>query len=518
MVAHEFEKVLKGGRVIDPAQGIDQISEVGIKEGRIVSVDKGLEQNGAVVIDVRGFVVTPGLVDIHVHAYGILGFAYPDRVGVYQGVTSMVEAGGPGVDTFAEFSALMTDRMVTSLYAGAYIRPLGIIGVDYVEGDVRSMKNVPIGKWLDLADEHKDVFRYLKIGAFGNYGTGIIKIGKGLAEILRVPLYVHTGDFSDTPDQVTTPTAYRMAEQGDIITHLYHSNPGNILAEDGSVIPDVIDAARRGVLFDIGFGGFNFSFSIAEKALAQNVLPHIISSDLQQVNVTGPAYSLSNVMSIFLTLGFSLPEIIERVTINPSRALSLDNKAGSLRSGLPADVTDLKIEDGEFTFADCAGKTRMGRQIIKPVMTFKGGKRYDVDLEWAQEEKNWLMQISEDNIPAGANSLDARQKDFLERLALSLESLDWNPTPIDLVLAEEISDRFYRTRDSIGVPMKDALLAVYECFLEEPFTYQIGLFLFRLQKPFALERMRAVAEKQMTIAGSRPDNLIVTGSPPASYK
>ena len=160
----------------------------------------------------------------------------------------------------------------------------------------------------------------------------------------------------------------------------------------------------------------------------------------------------------------------------------------------------------------------MGRQIIKPVMTFKGGKRYDVDLEWAQEEKNWLMQISEDNIPAGANSLDARQKDFLERLALSLESLDWNPTPIDLVLAEEISDRFHRTRDSIGVPMKDALLAVYECFLEEPFTYQIGLFLFRLQKPFALERMRAVAEKQMTIAGSRPDNLIVTGSPPASYK
>jgi dihydroorotase len=221
-------------------------------------------------------------------------------------------------------------------------------------------------------------------------------------------------------------------------------------------------------------------------------------------------------MSIFLTLGFSLPEIIERVTINPARALSLDNKAGSLRRGLPADVTVLRIEDGEFAFADCAGKTRAGRQRIKPVITFKGGQRYDVDLEWAQEEKNWLMQISEDNIPAEASLLDSRQKDFLERLALALESFDWSPTPIDLRSAEEISDRFHNTRDSVGIPLKDALLAVYKCFLEEPFTYQVGLFLFRLQKPFAIERMRAVAGSQLTMASGRPDNLIVTRSHPSS--
>jgi dihydroorotase len=516
MVEQEFDRVIKSGRVIDPAQGIDQIGDVGIKDGKIAGIGKDLRQNGAEVTNATGLIVTPGLIDIHVHAYGILGFAYPDRIGVYQGVTSMVEAGGPGVGTFEEFSALMTGSMVTSLYAGAYIRPLGIIGVDYVEGDVRSMKNIPIDKWLDLAAENKEVFRYLKIGAFGNYGTGMIKIGKGLAEILQVPLYVHTGDFSDTPQQVTTPTAYRVADQGDIITHLYHSNPGNILTEDGKVIQDVKDAARRGVLFDIGFGGFNFSFTIAEKALAQNVVPNIISSDLQQVNVTGPAYSLSNVMSIFLTLGFSLPEVIERVTINPARALSLDNKAGSLRSGLPADLTVLQIEDGDFSFADCAGNKLSGRQRIKPVMTFKGGIRYDVDLEWAQEQKNWLMQICEDKIPAAASSLDSRQKDFLERLALALENLDWSPTPIDLRIAENISDRFHHARDAVGIPLREALLAVYRCFLEEPFTYQIGLFLFRLQKPFAIERMRAVAGAQMTMAGGKSSKQIATGPPPSS--
>lgn len=498
----KFDLVLKGGRIIDPAQGIDEIADLGIRAGKVAGIGKELKEDGADVLDVRGCIVTPGLIDLHVHAYGILGFAYPDRIGVYQGVTTFVEAGGPGVATFREFVALMKDRTVTDLYAGAYIRPLGIIGVDYVEGDVRSLTSIPIEEWLDLVEENRDVFKYLKIGAFGNFGTGTLKIGKGLAEILKVPLYIHTGDFMETPRQITTPTAYRMADEGDMITHLYHSNPGNILDADGKVIPEVKEAAGRGVLFDIGFGSFNFSFEVAEKALAQGVVPYTLSSDLQQVNVTGPTYSLTNVMSIFLALGFTLNEVIERVTINPAQALSLEDKAGSLRIGMPADVTVLQIEDGEFDFADCVGNKRKGRRRVVPIVTFKNGKRYDADPESAQDERNWWMRIAEDRVPAAAAALSREQREFLAKLASALEPLDWNSASLDVKIAMRLHDCFHITQHEIGIPLKEALLALYACFLEEPFTYQAGLFLLRLNKSFVLDRIKAVAgERAIRAAG-----------------
>ena len=279
--------------------------------------------------------MSPGFVDIHIHAYGTLGFADPDSLGVWQGVTSFVEAGGPGINTFDEFLALMSDRTVTDLYAGLWLRPMGLIGVNYIEGDVRTLMDIPITKWIDAVEQHGDVLRYVKIGAFGQYGTGPIKIGKGLAEILGIPAYFHIGEFQQVPPQITTADAFRAAGPGDMITHIYHGNPGGTLGEDGKVLPEVIDAQERGVLFDIGFGSFNFSWHVAERAFDQGLVPHTISSDLQQHNVIGPVYSLANVMTVFLRLGLSLNEVLERVTINAARAISIDDRAGSLRPVFP---------------------------------------------------------------------------------------------------------------------------------------------------------------------------------------
>ena len=134
--------------------------------------------------------------------------------------------------------------------------------------------------------------------------------------------------------------AFQTAGAGDMITHLYHNNLGSVLDDNGKVLQVVRDAERRGVLFDIGFGGYNFSWEVAEKSYAQELIPHIISSDLQQFNVLGPTYSLANVMSVFLRLGMSLRDVIERVTVEcrPARCRSTIG-AGSLRPGLPADIT-----------------------------------------------------------------------------------------------------------------------------------------------------------------------------------
>jgi len=183
--------VLKGGRVIDPGQELDRIADVLIRDGVIEAVGDFPAPPGATVIDVSGQTVTPGWIDIHVHAFGPLGFADLDSIGIYQGVTSFIDAGGPGVATIDEFVAQLEGRTRTSLYCGPYIRPMGIIALGFIEGDVRTLGSIPIELWLDVMSEHRDLLRYLKIGAFENYGTGPLKLGKGLAETIGLPVYAH---------------------------------------------------------------------------------------------------------------------------------------------------------------------------------------------------------------------------------------------------------------------------------------------------------------------------------------
>src|SRR5262245_26742659 len=284
--------VLKGAHVIDSEQGIDRIADVGVVDGKIQFVGAGNIAPDTTVVDVTGQYLSAGWVDIHVHAYGTLGFANPDTVGVYQGVTSFIDAGGPGIGVLDQFMALL-GNLETSLYACAFIRPMGLLGLNFIEGNVRTLGDVPITRWVDFAKEHRDMLRYIKCNAIGDYGPGTLKLTKGLAEILNLPLYMHIGEFQlQNPKHLLAPEAFRIAEAGDMITHLYHGNLGRVIDGEGKVLPVVRDAERRGVIFDLGFGGYNFSWDVAEKAFAQDLIPRTISSDLQQFNVIRPVKSL----------------------------------------------------------------------------------------------------------------------------------------------------------------------------------------------------------------------------------
>ena len=485
--------VLRGGRVIDPAQGIDKTTDVTIADGKIAAIGEYHGDGDADIVDVAGLLVTPGLVDLHVHVYGSLGFAYPDTIGIDQGVTCYVEAGGPGPDTFAEFEALMAGATVADLYCMLWFRPIGLVGIGHVEGDSRSLMSWKIPEWMDLVNANRHRIKYLKTAAFGDYGTGPLKLGKGLADILELPTYAHIGDFQVTPKRLTTSDAFDLAGANDVVTHIYHENLGHILDDAGKVIPAVKAAKSRGVLLDIGLGAFNFSYDIAEKALAQDVVPDILSSDLQQFNVLGPTFSLAHCMSMFLVLGFSLSEIIEMVTIAPAKALGIQDKAGTLRTGMPADISILKIEDGEFELDDCFEDSRTATQRFVPVMAFKDGNRHDSNLASAQDDRNWILQVVEDRLPNAAQTLGSAQRGFLKLLATELDNCEWKDTAIDLDAAQRVQNCVYAIQNQSGVSLTDALWAIYKCFLDEPFTYQVGLFLTRMNRSFALERMRTVA-------------------------
>ncbi|MCW5773348.1 MAG: amidohydrolase family protein [Rhodospirillaceae bacterium] len=491
--------VLKNAHVIDPALGRDGIADVVIEGGKISSVGEagGPPPDGAEVVDLAGLYLSPGWIDIHVHAYGTLGFADPDSIGIYQGVTSFVEAGGPGIGTLDEFVALLGGQTVTALYAGPYIRPMGIVGLNFIEDDARSIGDVPVARWMDWVDAHPGLLRYMKVGAFGKYGKGPLKLGKGLAEMLGLPLYIHIGEYEVQPGWPTThETAIDVAEAGDIVTHIYHRNLGGVLGADGKVLPQLRAAERRGVLFDIGFGGYNYAWDIAEKSFGQGLVPHIISSDLQQFNVVGPVYSLANVMSIVMHLGLTVPETIAAVTSTPAKALKLDDRAGRLAPGLPADITVFQVENGAFELADCYRGKRTVAKAFRPVMAFKDGRRFDSDLARAQDERNWFMQLSEDSVPGRAARLSPAQLAFLATLATELRKMEWEVKParrLDLDCATALQDAFHRARDRHALPLREALTAVYDSFLESPFTMQIGLFLARLERTFALSRLDQVA-------------------------
>jgi|SRR5581483_1218737 len=488
--------VLKGGHVLDAEQGIDGIADVHVADGKIVHVGPRNAAPDATIIDVSGSYVSAGWIDIHVHAYGTLGFANPDTVGVYQGVTSFVDAGGPGIGVLDQFMELL-GHLETSLYAGAFIRPMGLLGLNFIEGDVRTLGEVPITRWVDFAREHRDMLRYIKCNAIGDYGPGTLKLTKGLAQILGLPLYMHIGEFQlQNPEFLLAPEAFRIAESGDMITHLYHGNLGKVIDEKGKVLPVVREAERRGVIFDLGFGGYNFSWKVAETAFAQDLVPHTISSDLQQFNVVRPVKSLANVMSAMIRLGLTLPQVIERVTRNPAKAISLTDRAGSLKPGMPADITVFRVNSGEFELFDCYTQSRKAEKQIEPLITFKNGKRFDADMAMGQEESNWFLQIAEDHVPERAGALSAAQRQFLSSLAARLSSTSWevsNAERLDIGKALELQDIFHRERAAQGLRLKDALQAVYASFLDQPFTMQIGLLLVRLEQPFAIGRLSDVS-------------------------
>jgi dihydroorotase len=493
--------ILRGAHVIDPSQGIDRITDVIVSEGKIESIGPAKDDSETPVLDFSGHYLSPGWIDLHVHTYGTLGFADPDSLGVYQGVTTFVEAGGPGIGTIDEFLVLMTG-LETSLYAGPFIRPMGLLGLNYIEGDVRSLGEVPITRWVDFAKVNRDVLRYLKCNAIGDYGPGTLQITKGLANILGLPLYMHIGEFQmQNPEHLLAYEAFKIAEKGDMITHLYHGNLGQVVGEDGKVLPVVWDAQKRGVIFDLGFGGYNFSWDIAEKGWAQGLVPETISSDLQQFNVVRPVKSLANVMNVMIRLGMTLQQVIERVTCNPAKALSLSDRAGTLKPGMPADITVFRVDAGEFELHDCYQKSRKAEKQITPVATFKNGRRIEVDLNRAQDESNWFLQIAEDHIPAAASRLTGLHLSFLNALATALGKIDWelgSGERLDIEKAIELQEVFHRVRHEQAIPLRDALLSVYDCFMDKRFTMQIGLLLIRLERPFALARLREIAGEAST--------------------
>lgn len=372
--------ILRGGRVIDPSRSLDAIADVAVTAGRVEAVGPALPASpGTDILECRGLVVTPGLIDLHAHVMAGLGdfCVDPDRVGVDMGVPVVVDGGTSGVATFEISRRAVIDHPATRTRVLAFMDPnqLYLATKDFIchrlliANDLKNLDEPSLAQSLARND---DVLVGLKVRACH---VGDPTVSPFLDAAQRVaghrPVMVHLGRFPHTP--VMSPRALLTAMRpGDIITHAFRGG-GGMLDGDGKAIPEFRDAVDRGVVLDMGHSGTDFRFREARRLFDQGFVADTASTDLNVFNINGPVFSLAENLTKLLALGLSVPDTLARATTNMARAIGRLSELGSIEVGRSADISVLRVRtDGPFPVSD-GHETIDAPQAIEPVGCIRAG-------------------------------------------------------------------------------------------------------------------------------------------------
>ena len=375
-----YDLLIKGGKVIDPSQGLEGEYDVAVRAGKIASVAPGMpEAHAGHVIRAQGKIVTPGLIDLHVHLFPYVGpyGIEPDPYCVRRGVTSVIDAGTSGAFTFPAFRRFIIERAATRIRALLHVVSIGMVaGSTPNMGELEDLRYCDPKLAAEAASKNRDLIVGFKI-RFSKQYTGPndlegMRRAREAADEAGLPIMIHIGGSYSPLKELLA-----LMKKGDVVTHSFNSHPNGLLDSGGKIVPEVLEARERGVLFDVGHGAGSFSFEVMEKCLNQGFLPDTISSDLYSANINGPVYDLVTTLSEFLLLGMNLHDVIARATVNSSRVFDFGASIGTLKPGSEADVSVLELRDGEFTFTDSDGKSRTGGSKLEAMTTVRGGKVFE---------------------------------------------------------------------------------------------------------------------------------------------
>ena len=372
-----YDLILRNGHVIDPSQNIDGVMDVGFKDGKSAGVGKALKATpNTQVRDVKGYVVTPGLIDLHTHVYwgGTSLGIDADNFCRTSGVTTAIDTGSAGPGNFAGFRRHVIERSEARILAYLHVSFAGIFGFSktIMVGESKNMDLMAPREAVEVANANRDVIVGIKVRvglhSSGDQGAAPLNIALQVAEETGMPLMAHI----DHP-----PPSYEavldMLRPGDVLTHAFRPFPNAPCTSQGTVKPAVLAARKRGVLFDIGHGAGSFSFKTARAMLANGFYPDTISSDVHVLCIDGPAFDQVTTMSKFLCMGMPLAEVIKESTVNCAMALKRP-ELGSLKASSVGDATVLKIADGKFDYVDVMGEHLEGKQRILSEGVVLGGK------------------------------------------------------------------------------------------------------------------------------------------------
>src|SRR5215510_10609932 len=340
-----YDLVLKGGNVIDPSSGLNGPSDVAVQGGTIARIAPTIGMVEATrTIDVTGKIVTPGLIDVHAHVFeGVNRTGVnPDLAGVYAGVTTIVDAGSSGSATFGAFPRHVIPSCQTEIIPFLHICQTGLSTMP----DIIAESSINLDDTLRVADQHKGVICGIKARmvspALEIMGMKMPQLAKRAARESGTSLMVHIGDTEKRYDPTVIRSLLPLLEAGDILTHYFTANPGGVLDANGKLVPETREAADRGVWLDTAHGRMNFSFDVGRRCIDQGLLPHCISTDLTVPGRIHTVHSMVEIMTRFLGLGFTLPEVVTMSTHNPARAIGEEQRLGSLAIGRQADISVLE--------------------------------------------------------------------------------------------------------------------------------------------------------------------------------
>jgi dihydroorotase len=407
-----FDILLRGGRVICPASGIDGLRDVAIRNGKVAIVQKDILPSSArEVIDVTGRLVLPGLIDTHAHVYQYVTGRFgmnADIVGVHSGVTTLVDQGGPSCMTLPGFRHFIAEPAKSRVYAfiSAYLVG-GLEGHFYPQ--LYSPDGVNVDATVKAAAANLDLVRGVKahaeIGGFARWGIRVIEMAAEIGRRANLPVYVHFGQLWGLPpsgangEDVETilERVIPLLKPGDILAHPFTRHPGGFINRNGDVHPVISAALDRGLKVDVGHGS-HFSYRLARKAIAFGIVPTTLGADIHGYNTHVPApagtpdqheddenhpfagqakFSLVQAMSSLMVLGLTLEQVVPMVTSHPAELLGLSDAIGALKPGMDADVSVLAEKQGRFKLRDNENTEVIAERLLQPVFCMRAGVRYE---------------------------------------------------------------------------------------------------------------------------------------------
>jgi dihydroorotase len=419
-----YDLLLKGGHVIDPANRLDGVMDVAISKNKIAAVQKDIPASEAgKVVDVSGLYVTPGLIDIHFHiGHGgapLNWFApearaheaplgIPADIALQSGVTTVVDAGTAGAETFLQEKEEVIDRAKVRVLAF-----LNIVG-NGMQGELeQTVDQMDPKRCAETIKQYSDVIVGVKTA---HYWTDLpwdaehvpwaaVDRAEECGRAANVPVMF---DFwPRPPERSYADLILKKMRPGDIHTHVF-AQQFPIVLPDGKLNPIMNEARARGVFFDVGHGAGSFWFRNAVPAVKQGFVPDSMSTDLHTGNYT--VLSMNNVMSKFLSMGVPLEDVIRRSTVNPAHEIHRP-ELGTLSVGSEADIAVLEQQQGNFSYIDCGVARLNGKVKLTARMTVRGGRiLYDPSglsmVEWEKARPQYF------NTPATGKSLPAKADDY----------------------------------------------------------------------------------------------------------
>lgn len=408
----QYDLLLRGGRVIDPAQGIDGAYDVAITGGKVAAVTPNIVPSSAKkVIDVSGKLVLPGLIDTHGHVFqhvtGRFGLD-ADLVGVHSGVTTLIDQGGPSCMTMPAFREYVVNAKKSRVLAfeSAYL-------VGGMEGHYYASLYKPdcldVDATVASAKANADIVKGFKahaeIGGMSRWGIEVMRRSAEIGKRANLPVYIHFGQLWPAPDgtkgidpDTILPEVVKLLKPGDILAHPFSRHPGSFVDRNGKVHPVAKEAIANGIKVDVGHGS-HFSFKMAKIALDAGIVPDTLGADMHGYNTAVPKpagtpdqhsdqdhmffgsqrFSLVSAMTAMLACGLKLEQVIPMVTSNCAAMAGMEGVIGTLKPGVEADVSILNDQRGRWVLQDNEKTQVVTDRMLTPAFCLRKGERFDAD-------------------------------------------------------------------------------------------------------------------------------------------